>query len=87
MFITNGPNADTLLVYAKTDPEKGPRGMSAFIIEKDFPGFSVARKLKKCGMRGSPTGELVFEDCEVPAENLVGQENNGDSLEGATWKA
>ena len=77
IFITNGPMADTLLVYAKTDPEKGAKGISAFIVEKDFPGFSVSRKLKKCGMRGSPTGELVFEDCEVPAENLVGQENNG----------
>lgn len=77
IFITNGPIADTLLVYAKTDPDKGAKGISAFIVEKDFPGFSVSRKLKKCGMRGSPTGELVFEDCEVPAENLVGQENNG----------
>lgn len=77
IFITNGPIADTLLVYAKTEPEKGAKGISAFIVEKDFPGFSVSRKLKKCGMRGSPTGELVFEDCEVPAENLVGQENNG----------
>ena len=77
IFITNGPVADTLLVYAKTDPEKGAKGISAFIVEKDFPGFSVSRKLKKCGMRGSPTGELVFENCEVPAENLVGQENMG----------
>jgi isovaleryl-CoA dehydrogenase len=77
MFITNGPIADTLLVYAKTDPEKGAKGISAFIVEKEFPGFSVSRKLKKCGMRGSPTGELVFEDCEVPAENLVGEENMG----------
>ncbi|SMC25401.1 isovaleryl-CoA dehydrogenase [Desulfacinum hydrothermale DSM 13146] len=77
MFITNGPIADVLLVYAKTAPEKGAKGISAFIVEKDFPGFSVSRKLKKCGMRGSPTGELVFEDCEVPAENLVGQENMG----------
>jgi isovaleryl-CoA dehydrogenase len=77
MFITNGPVADTLLVYAKTDPERGAKGISAFIIEKDFPGFSVARKLKKVGMRGSPTAELVFQDCEVPVENLVGQENMG----------
>lgn len=77
IFITNGPVADTLLVYAKTDPEKGAKGISAFIVEKEFPGFSVSRKLKKCGMRGSPTGELVFENCEVPAENLVGQENMG----------
>ncbi len=77
MFITNGPIADVMLVYAKTAPEKGPKGISAFIVEKDFPGFSVSRKLKKCGMRGSPTGELIFEDCEVPAENLVGEENMG----------
>jgi isovaleryl-CoA dehydrogenase len=77
IFITNGPVADTLLVYAKTAPEKGAKGISAFIVEKEFPGFSVSRKLKKCGMRGSPTAELVFDNCEVPAENLVGQENNG----------
>jgi isovaleryl-CoA dehydrogenase len=77
IFITNGTVADVLLVYAKTDPEKRAKGISAFIVEKDFPGFSVSRKIKKCGMRGSPTAELVFEDCEVPAENLVGQENNG----------
>ncbi len=77
MFITNGPIADILLVYAKTNPELGAKGISAFIVEKDFPGFSVSRKLRKCGMRGSPTGELIFEDCEVPAENLVGQENMG----------
>jgi isovaleryl-CoA dehydrogenase len=77
IFITNGPIADILLVYAKTDPERGAKGISAFVVEKDFFGFSVSRKLKKCGMRGSPTGELVFEDCAVPAENLVGQENNG----------
>ncbi|ROQ89593.1 acyl-CoA dehydrogenase family protein [Desulfosoma caldarium] len=77
MWITNGPIADVILVYAKTAPEKGAKGISAFIVEKDFPGFSVSRKIKKCGMRGSPTGELVFEDCEVPAENLVGEENMG----------
>jgi isovaleryl-CoA dehydrogenase len=77
IFITNGPVADTLLVYAKTEPDKGAKGISAFIVEKEFPGFSVSRKLKKCGMRGSPTAELVFDNCEVPAENLVGQENNG----------
>ncbi len=77
MFITNGPVADTLLVYAKTSPELGAKGISAFIVEKDFPGFTVARKLKKCGMRGSPTAELVFEDCVVPAENLVGEEDKG----------
>jgi isovaleryl-CoA dehydrogenase len=77
IFITNGPIADVLLVYAKTDPAMGAKGISAFIIEKGFPGFSVSRKLKKCGMRGSPTGELIFENCEVPAANLVGQENLG----------
>jgi isovaleryl-CoA dehydrogenase len=77
IFITNGPIADTLLVYAKTRPELGAKGISAFIVEKEFPGFSVSRKLKKCGMRGSPTAELVFDNCEVPAENLVGQENMG----------
>jgi isovaleryl-CoA dehydrogenase len=77
IFITNGPVADTLLVYAKTTPEMGAKGISAFIVEKGYPGFSVSRKLKKCGMRGSPTAELLFENCEVPAENLVGQENMG----------
>jgi len=77
MFITNGPVADILLVYAKTVPEKGAKGISAFIVEKGFPGFSVSRSLKKCGMRGSPTGELVFDNCEVPEENLVGELNMG----------
>jgi isovaleryl-CoA dehydrogenase len=77
IFITNGPVADTLLVYAKTEPEMGAKGISAFIVEKEYPGFAVSRKLKKVGMRGSPTAELVFDNCEVPAENLVGQENLG----------
>ncbi|QPT39058.1 Acyl-CoA dehydrogenase, short-chain specific [Oligella ureolytica] len=77
MWITNGPNADTLVVYAKTDPNAGPKGITAFIIEKDFPGFSVAQKLDKLGMRGSHTGELVFQDCEVPEENILGQLNGG----------
>lgn len=77
IFITNGPIADILLVYAKTMPERGAKGISAFIVEKDYPGYSVSRSLKKCGMRGSPTGELIFEDCEVPEENLVGQLNMG----------
>ena len=77
MWITNGPTADVLVVYAKTDPEKGSRGMSAFLIEKGFKGFSTAQKLDKLGMRGSDTGELVFEDCEVPAENLMGSEGDG----------
>ena len=77
IFITNGPVADVLLVYAKTAPEKGAHGISAFIVEKDFKGFSVAQKLIKMGFRGSQTGELVFDDCEVPVENLVGKENHG----------
>jgi isovaleryl-CoA dehydrogenase len=76
-WITNGPHADTLVVYAKTEPEAASRGVTAFIIEKDFPGFSCAQKLDKLGMRGSDTGELVFEDCEVPAENVLGPENGG----------
>ncbi|MBZ8132646.1 isovaleryl-CoA dehydrogenase [Afifella sp. IM 167] len=77
MWITNGPQADTLIVYAKTDPEAGPRGISAFLIEKGFVGFSVAQKLDKLGMRGSETGELVFADCEVPEENRLGKEGEG----------
>ncbi len=72
MWITNGPDADVLVVYAKSDPEAGARGMTAFLIEKHFTGFSVAQKLDKLGMRGSHTGELVFQDCEVPAENVLG---------------
>jgi isovaleryl-CoA dehydrogenase len=72
MWITNGPDADVLVVYGKNDLEAGPRGMSAFLVEKGFKGFSVAQKLDKLGMRGSHTGELVFQDCEVPAENLMG---------------
>ena len=77
MFITNGPVADVVLVYAKTAPDKGPHGISAFIVEKDFPGFSVAQKLVKMGFRGSQTGEPLFDDCEVPAENLVGGVDQG----------
>ena len=77
LWITNGPSADTLIVYAKTDPSAGPKGITAFLIEKGFKGFSVAQKLDKLGMRGSETGELVFEDCEVPAENIVGELNRG----------
>jgi isovaleryl-CoA dehydrogenase len=76
-FITNGPIADVAVVYAKTDPEAGQHGISAFIVEKEFPGFSRGRSLKKMGVRGSPTGELIFEDCEVPSENLLGEENLG----------
>ena len=77
LWITNGPSADTLIVYAKTDPSAGPKGITAFLVEKGFKGFSVAQKLDKLGMRGSETGELVFEDCEVPAENVVGEVNRG----------
>ena len=77
MFITNGPVADLVLVYAKTAPELGKKGISAFLVEKDFPGFAVGQRLQKMGMRGSPTGELVFTDCEVPTENLLGTENEG----------
>jgi isovaleryl-CoA dehydrogenase len=76
-FITNGPVADTLLVYAKTKPDQGPKGISAFIVTRDSPGFSVSRSLDKMGMRGSPTGELAFQDCKVPAANLVGTEDKG----------
>ncbi len=77
IYITNGPVADVLLVYAKTSPEKGAQGISAFIVEKDFPGFRVAQKLVKMGFRGSQTGELVFDECRVPAANLVGEEDRG----------
>ncbi|MBP0633739.1 isovaleryl-CoA dehydrogenase, partial [Cupriavidus sp. AcVe19-1a] len=77
MWITNGPDCDVLVVYAKTEPELGARGMTAFIVEKGMKGFSVAQKLDKLGMRGSHTGELVFEDVEVPAENILGAENGG----------
>ncbi len=77
MWITNGPDADTLVVYAKTDINAGPRGITAFIIEKGMKGFSTAQKLDKLGMRGSNTGELVFENCEVPAENVLGGEGRG----------
>lgn len=77
MWITNGPDADVLVVYAKTDPDAGARGITAFIIEKGMPGFSTAQKLDKLGMRGSNTCELVFSDCEVPAENVLGTLNGG----------
>ncbi|MES2422932.1 MAG: acyl-CoA dehydrogenase family protein [Pseudomonadota bacterium] len=77
LYITNGPVADVLLVYAKTNREKGAKGISAFIVEKDFPGFKVAQKLTKMGFRGSQTAELVFDNCRVPAANLVGQEDRG----------
>ncbi|MBM3557252.1 MAG: isovaleryl-CoA dehydrogenase [Alphaproteobacteria bacterium] len=77
MWITNGPNADVLVVYAKTDPKAGPRGITAFLIEKGMKGFSRADKLDKLGMRGSNTCQLIFEDCEVPEENVVGQLGRG----------
>ena len=77
MWITNGPDADVLVIYAKTDASAGPKGITAFLVEKNFPGFSCAQKLDKLGMRGSNTGELVFQDCEVPAENVLGEINGG----------
>ncbi len=77
MWITNGPDADVYIIYAKTDPEGGSKGISAFIVERDFPGFSRSPKLDKLGMRGSNTCELVFENCEVPAENLIRNEGDG----------
>ncbi len=80
LYITNGPVADVLLVYAKTDPDKGAKGISAFIVEAGFPGFKVAQKLIKMGFRGSQTAELVFDDCRVPAANLVGRENAGVAI-------
>ena len=76
-WITNAPQADTLIVYAKTDPDAGSRGITAFLIEKGMAGFSIAQKLDKLGMRGSETGELVFEDCEVPEENVLGEIGKG----------
>jgi isovaleryl-CoA dehydrogenase len=81
MWITNGPDADVMVIYAKNDLEAGPRGITAFLVEKGFKGFSVAQKLDKMGMRGSHTGELVFQDCEVPAENVLGG-IDGDDLKG-----
>ncbi|HEX9473461.1 MAG TPA: isovaleryl-CoA dehydrogenase [Steroidobacteraceae bacterium] len=77
MWITNGPDADVLVVYARTDPESRERGITAFVVEKSFPGFSSAQKLDKLGMRGSSTSELVFEDCVVPAENVLGELGGG----------
>jgi isovaleryl-CoA dehydrogenase len=80
MWITNGPDAEVLVVYAKTDPEAGSRGITAFLIEKGMAGFSTAQKLDKLGMRGSNTCELVFEDCEVPKENILGGLNKGANV-------
>jgi isovaleryl-CoA dehydrogenase len=76
-FITNGPVGDVFIVYAKTEPEKKAHGVTAFLIEKDFPGFERGKKFEKMGWRGSPTGELVFQDCRVPAENVLGEVNGG----------
>jgi isovaleryl-CoA dehydrogenase len=80
MWITNGPDAEVLVVYAKTDPAAGPRGITAFLIERGMAGFRTAQKLDKLGMRGSNTCELIFEDCEVPAENVLGQVNQGTAV-------
>ena len=80
MWITNGPDADTLVIYAKTNPDGGPRGITAFLVEKGFKGFSTAQKLDKLGMRGSNTCELVFEDCEVPEENVLGETGKGVNI-------
>ncbi len=77
MWITNGPDADTLVVYAKTEPELGARGVTAFIVEKGMKGFSTAQKLDKLGMRGSHTGEMVFQNVEVPLSNVLGSLNGG----------
>src|SRR5581483_9778093 len=77
MWITNGPDADVLVVYAKTDAEAGARGITAFIVERGFPGFSTAQKLDKLGMRGSNTCELVFQDCAVPEENVLSEPGRG----------
>jgi isovaleryl-CoA dehydrogenase len=80
MWITNAPEADTLVIYAKTDPAAGPRGISAFLVERGFKGFSTAQKLDKLGMRGSDTSEIVLQDCEVPAENLLGAAGQGVNI-------
>jgi isovaleryl-CoA dehydrogenase len=80
MWITNGPDADVFVVYAKTDISAGPRGISAFIVERNTAGFTTAQKLDKLGMRGSGTCELVFQDCPVPAANLLGQVNRGAAV-------
>ena len=80
MFITNGSEADTLVLYAKTDPEAGSHGVTAFLVEKDFPGFAVGQKLDKVGHRGSPTAELLLDDCQVPAANVIGEVNHGVAI-------
>ena len=80
MWITNGPDADVLIIYAKTDPSAGSKGISAFIVEKDMVGFSVGKKIDKLGMRGSNTSELIFENCEVPEDNILGNPGDGASI-------
>ena len=80
MWITNGPDADTLVVYAKTDPKGGSKGITAFIIEKTMTGFSTGKKIDKLGMRGSNTAELIFENCPVPEENILGEEGKGAAI-------
>ena len=80
MWITNAPGADVLIVYAKTDPDAGSRGVSAFLVERDTPGFSTPQKLDKLGMRGSDTSEVLFEDCRIPAENLIAEEGKGAAI-------
>ena len=80
MWITNGPDADVLVIYARTEPDSGPHGITAFIVERSYKGFHASPKLDKLGMRGSNTSELVFEDCEVPAENVLGPANAGVSV-------
>ncbi|WP_428394298.1 acyl-CoA dehydrogenase family protein [Lichenicoccus sp.] len=79
-WITNAPEAQILVVYAKSDPNAGPKGITTFLIEREMPGFSVSKKLDKMGMRGSDTAELVFEDCDVPAENIIGKEGQGAAI-------
>lgn len=80
IFITNGPTADLFIVYAKTSPEKGSHGISAFIVEKEFPGFQRGKSFEKMGWRGSPTGELIFDECRVPKRNLLGEEDKGAAI-------
>lgn len=80
MWITNGPDADVIVVYARTEKDKGSKGITAFIVEKEFPGFKIAQKLDKLGMRGSNTCELVFDNCEVPFDNILGKRNEGAAV-------
>ena len=80
MWITNGPDADVLIIYAKTDPSAGSKGITAFIVEKDMVGFSVGKKIDKLGMRGSNTSELIFDNCEVPEDNILGNPGEGASI-------